>query len=187
MENFCKLAPYIAWMVVLMAGLPYWVRTVCGGILLVPWVFSMLRSAPRSSFPVLRNLLFGFVAGLAVFVAWVFPEVSGLVSPAAKSAPPDIWMQLFGSAFVISVAEELFFRDWLYGWLVKSWPKAAAFALCVLLFAVEHDKFICGAIAGIVYLLLYLRRGLAAAIVAHATTNLSLGIYVILTDSWYFW
>lgn len=187
MENFYKLAPYIAWMAILMAGLPYWVRTVCGGILLLPWIWEMARGGREKGGGCGETILPSAVAGLAVFAVWIFPEVSGLVSPAAKSAPPHPWIQLFGSAFVIAAAEELFFRDWLYGWLLKNWSKASAFALCVLLFAVEHDKFICGAIAGIVYLLLYLRRGLVAAVIAHATTNLALGIYVILTGSWYFW
>ena len=44
-----------------------------------------------------------------------------------------------------------------------------------------------GAICGIAYGVLYLRRGLGAAIVAHVTTNLVLGLWVLKTGQWQFW
>ena len=90
-----------------------------------------------------------------------------------------IAVRLVGSAFVISVAEELFFRKWLIGF--------AGFAWMVALFAVEHDRWLVGAIAGAIYGALCLRRGLFAAIVAHATTNLVLGLWVLRTGQWQFW
>ena len=43
------------------------------------------------------------------------------------------------------------------------------------------------AVAGAVYGLLYLKKGLLAAIVAHALTNLALGLYVLKTGAWQFW
>ena len=90
-----------------------------------------------------------------------------------------IAIRLIGSAFVISVAEELFFRKWLIGF-AGFWPM-------VVLFAVEHDRWLVAAICGVAYGWLYLRRGLGAAIVAHATTNLVLGLWVLKTGQWQFW
>ena len=90
-----------------------------------------------------------------------------------------IVVRLIGSAFVISVAEELFFRKWLISF--------AGFWWMVGLFAIEHDRWLVAAICGIAYGALYRRRGLAAAIVAHATTNLVLGLWVIRTGQWQFW
>ena len=90
-----------------------------------------------------------------------------------------IAVRLVGSAFVISVAEELFFRKWLIGF--------AGFWWMVALFAVEHDRWLVAALCGIAYGWLYLRRGLLSAIIAHATTNLVLGLWVLKTGQWQFW
>ena len=93
-----------------------------------------------------------------------------------------MWMKLIrlgGSAFVISVAEEMFFRRWLM--------RFAGFWWMVALFAIEHDRWLAGAIAGALYGWLALRKGLVSAIVAHVATNLALGMYVLETKAWELW
>jgi CAAX prenyl protease-like protein len=104
--------------------------------------------------------------------------------------------KLIGSAFVISAAEEWFFRGFLYRWLRKgdflsidlSRYDAQAFWLVVLVFGLEHDRWLAGMMAGAVYGWLVLRTGrIGSAIVAHATTNLALGGYVILSRQYGFW
>jgi CAAX prenyl protease-like protein len=55
------------------------------------------------------------------------------------------------------------------------------------LFALEHDRWFAGALAGAVYGLVYIRRGLAAAILAHVVTNFLLGLYVIDRGAWGLW
>ena len=132
------------------------------------------------------------IIGLFVFLVWILPEQfdwawyrqwcivgEGGTKAVAEASAAMVAMRLVGSAFVISVAEELFFRKWLIGF--------AGFGWMVALFAIEHDRWLVGAIAGAVYGLLYLRRGLLAAIVAHATTNLVLGLWVLRTGQWQFW
>jgi CAAX prenyl protease-like protein len=57
----------------------------------------------------------------------------------------------------------------------------------VALFAVEHDRPLVAAIAGAVYGLIALRQSVAAAIIAHAVTNLLLGLWVIYRGDWAFW
>ncbi|MBO7721644.1 MAG: CAAX prenyl protease-related protein [Kiritimatiellae bacterium] len=191
--SFWLIAPYAAWMA-LMAALPdapvwYAVRTVAVMWLLVVagWRLSMLRLSVHR-----RNVAAGAAVGLAVFAVWVLPEQfdwgwyrrfcivgEGGTSNIAESRCCWIAFRLVGSAFVISVAEELFFRKWLIGF--------AGFWWSVALFAVEHDRWLVGAIAGAVYGALYLRRGLGAAIAAHATTNLALGFWVLLGGQWQFW
>jgi CAAX prenyl protease-like protein len=104
-------------------------------------------------------------------------------------------VRLAGSAFVIALAEELFFRSFLYRWLQnRAWttvsPRAFdpnAFLWMVALFALEHDRWLAGAMAGALYGLVYLRKGLAAAVLAHMVTNLGLGLYVIWRGEWGFW
>lgn len=197
-RNFWLIAPYAAWMV-LMTALPstasaYAVRTTVVLALLAA-LLATHAAALRSRVSSLlspASLLSGLVVGLAVFAVWILPEQfdwdwyrtfcilgEGGTKAVAESGSALIALRLFGSAFVISVAEELFFRKWLIGF--------AGFWGMVFLFAVEHDRWLVGAIAGVIYGFLYLRRGLGAAIVAHAVTNLVLGLWVLKTGQWQFW
>ncbi len=115
------------------------------------------------------------------------PEVCGWALTIAK---------LLGSAFVISAAEEWFFRGFLYRWLRKgdflsvdlARYDAQTFWLVVLVFGLEHDRWLAGMMAGAVYGWIVLRTGrIGPAIIAHATTNLALGIYVVLSRQYGFW
>lgn len=195
-KGFWLIAPYAAWMV-LMAALPatataYAFRTAVVAAMLAAGA-SKVSSHLRSSVSRLKSsLLSGLLVGLAVFLIWILPEQfdvsfyrrfciigEGGTQAVAEAGAAMIAVRLIGSAFVISVAEELFFRRWLISF--------AGFWWMVALFAIEHDRWVVGAIAGAVYGLLYLRRGLLAAIVAHATTNLVLGLWVLKTGQWQFW
>jgi len=202
-KGFWLIAPYAAWMV-LMAALPstvtgYAVRTAAVAALLTAgWMKCGPRrifhqSGQASAFPrPWSSAAAGLLVGLAVFVVWILPEQfdwtwyrrlfiigEGGTQAVAEANTVMIAVRLIGSAFVISVAEELFFRKWLIGF--------AGFWWMVGLFAIEHDRWLVGAIAGVVYGVLYLRKGLFSAIVAHATTNLVLGLWVLKTGQWQFW
>ena len=196
-EAFCLIAPYAAWMA-LMSVLPptatgYAVRTAVVALLLAAafaWKWREAGIWPVRLPP--ASLARGLVAGLAVFALWILPEQfdwpwyrswcivgEGGTRAVAEAGATLVAVRLVGSAFVISVAEELFFRRWLVGF--------AGFWWMVVLFAVEHDRWLVGALAGAAYGWLCLRRGLGAAIVAHATTNLALGLWVLRTGQWQFW
>lgn len=104
--------------------------------------------------------------------------------------------KLAGSAGVIAVIEEFFFRGFFYRWLRKgafgSVPlnafDAQAFWTVVAVFGLEHDRWFAGALAGVAYGWLAVRTGdLWAAAVAHGVTNLLLGAYVILSRQYGFW
>jgi len=198
--NFWLIAPFAAWMV-LMTALPstvtgYAIRTGVVAALLAAGavkggrsLFSGEADAPS---PLWRRVVWGVLVGLAGFVGWILPEQfdwawyrrfcivgEGGTQAVAEASAVMIAIRLIGSAFVISVAEELFFRKWLIAF--------AGFGPMVALFAIEHDRWLVGAIAGLAYGALYLRRGLVSAIVAHATTNLVLGLWVLKTGQWQFW
>ena len=105
-------------------------------------------------------------------------------------------VKLVGSACVIAVIEEFFFRGFLYRWLRKSrfWevPLTAfdiqAFWTVAVVFALEHDRWFAGLLAGVAYGWLAVRRdGVGSAAIAHVTTNLVLGIYVIVSRQYGFW
>ena len=195
-KSFWMIAPFATWMV-LMAVLPatvggYAVRTAVVAAMLAAGA-SQVSSPLTSSVSRLKSsLLPGLLVGLAVFAIWIAPEQfdvpfyrrfciigEGGTQAVAEASAVMVAIRLIGSAFVISVAEELFFRKWLIGF--------AGFWWMVALFAIEHDRWLVGAICGIAYGVLYLRRGLGAAIVAHATTNLVLGLWVLGTGQWQFW
>jgi len=198
--SFWLIAPYAAWMA-LMVALPatataYAVRAAVVAVLLAAGLVGggrfFLKSGEDAASPLGGRLLFGLLVGLVVFVVWILPEQFGWAwyrrfcivgeggtQAVAEASAAMIAMRLVGSAFVISVAEELFFRRWLFGF--------AGFWWTVGLFAVEHDRWLVGAVAGVIYGLLYLRKGLLSAIVAHATTNLVLGLWVLKTGQWQFW
>ena len=142
------------------------------------------------------NHALSVLAGLLIFIVWIapelwlgsFPGVPAAAPLAAADSPysPAVcgWTltlaKLAASAFVISAAEELFFRRWLMDF--------AGFWCSTALFAVEHgDRWAVGAVAGVVYGLVARRFGLPSAIAAHAVTNFALGLLVIFAGRWEFW
>ena len=197
-KSFWLIAPYAAWMA-LMALLPatvggYAVRTAVVAALLAAgrWLKGPRSSSSRSGQETASTLGLGFFVGLTVFAMWILPEQfdwawyrkfcivgEGGTQAVAEASAAMIAVRLVGSAFVISVAEELFFRKWLIGF--------AGFWWMVGLFAVEHDRWLVAALCGMIYGWLYLRKGLFSAIIAHATTNLVLGLWVLRTGQWQFW
>jgi len=199
-ESVGLIAPYAAWMVLMMilpsAPWAYVARTLLTLVLLLSSLLVLKRYFHPQLFTFhfslfTSSLLSGIALGVAVLFVWIAPDqlgwyrkfcVIGDPYSSPSSLPlssPLTWLQLFGSAFVISVAEELFFRKWLI--------RYAGFWWMVGLFAIEHNRPVVAAICGILYGLLYLKKGLFAAIVAHATTNLLLGLFVIHSNRWEFW
>ena len=107
-----------------------------------------------------------------------------------------IAFRLFGAVLVVPFMEELFWRSFLIRYIIDNdfetvpigrftWP---SFLITTVLFGLEHNLFLAGMMAGISYnLLLYRTKSLAHCILAHAITNLLLGIYVLTTGKWQFW
>ena len=195
-QTFWLIAPFAAWMA-LMTALPataggYAVRTAVVALLLAAACWRRRQAGGAPCRVSCAPLAWGLAVGLAVFVVWILPEQfdwpwyrrfcivgEGGTQAVAEASAALVAIRLFGSAFVISAAEELFFRRWLIGF-AGFWPTVA-------LFAVEHDRWLVGAVAGLAYGALFLRRGLVSSIVAHATTNLLLGLWVLRTGQWHFW
>lgn len=216
--------PFGLWMACIMflgepAGWKYALRTALGLGALVyfrPW-----RWYGRFSF---KGLGWALLAGVGVFVLWVAPEtrwaeqwprfqhfyqVVCIIPPWALPDPvtetpyaPEVcgWtltaMRLFGSAVVIAVIEEFFWRGFLYRWLVNEeflsvsmkCLKWGLLLLTALFFASVHNRWLAGLITGIIYGLLIIRTGnIWAGVIAHGLTNLLLGIYVLQQEAYQFW
>ena len=101
-----------------------------------------------------------------------------------------------GSALVVPVIEELFWRAYLMRRLdhadfASVLPVAVtpyAIVVSSVLFAVEHQLWLAGLLAGLVYAWLYRRfQVLWVPIVAHVTTNAMLGAWVVYGGHWQYW
>ncbi len=146
-------------------------------------------------------------AGIAVFAIWlalvpVTAQAQASELPAALSALPAAmalgWLgfRVLGAVLMVPLAEELAFRGYLSRRITSgdfqsiplrqiSW---VGLLVSSLLFGAMHNQLMAGTIAGFVYGLVARRRGeLSDAIVAHATTNALLAVYVITTGSWALW
>lgn len=156
----------------------------------------------RGLYPVL-----GSAAGVGVLVAWVGLEglypmigetstVNPLASVSSQAEVTLVGFRLFGATVVVPLAEELFWRGFLIRWVIKpdfrsvnhgtfTWP---SFLVTVGLFSIEHHRWLPGLIAGAAYNAVYYRtKSLKACVVAHAVTNLGLGVYVLTFGRWDFW
>ena len=147
------------------------------------------------------------LVGLVTFVLWVLPE--GMYPLLGDAEPYDpntnlvtpwlygwIAFRLVGTAALVPVIEEYFWRGFILRWLVHpnfrkvaigtfTWP---SFLISTALFASEHNRWLVGLMAGAMYnLLLYRTKSLYACVIAHAVTNLALGVYVLYTGQWTFW
>ncbi len=166
-------------------------------ILLVPWYPDLG----------IRSTWLAVVVGVVVFVLWVLPEGRyPLFASPAEVDPFDrlvapwvfLWIgfRVLGASLVVPIMEELFWRGFLIRWLIRAdfqkvaigtftWP---SFVITSLLFASEHNRWLVGLMAGVVYnLLLYRTKSLYACIVAHGVTNLALAVFVLVTEQWAFW
>lgn len=160
----------------------------------------------RDLFPPAPTLL-SVVTGLAVFALWVNMDwkFATIGTPAGYNpqvfADPAVaaamtGFRLIGAVVVVPVMEELFWRSFLLRYIVDpdyqrvpvgrfTWT---SFLLTVVLFGLEHNLYLAGMMAGAAYsLLLYRTKSIAQCILAHAVTNLALGVYVLRTGNWQFW
>ena len=168
------------------------------------------RSAWRDIRPSARYLAPGLLVGAAVFGEWVavekyipyphlgvrsaFDPFAAIHEPAVRSA--FIAVRFLGLALLVPVVEELFWRSFLMRYCTsQEWQKVpigtfswGAFGIVAAGFAVVHPEWLAAAVCAIAYgLLLRQTKSLFACVIAHATTNLALGIYVLATHTWGLW
>ena len=146
------------------------------------------------------------ITGVLVYMVWINLEWSWATQGHSSGYNPfqdNNYMgpllagaRLFGAVVVVPIMEELFWRSfllrYLISWQFQSVPLGSftllSCTITVLLFGVEHNLWLAGMIAGLAYsLLVYRTRNLWSCIAAHATTNLLLGIYVLMTGEWRWW
>lgn len=155
----------------------------------------------------LPSTLVSVATGIVVFVLWINMDwpFATMGSPAGydptvfEGGPVRtglILARLAGAVLIVPVMEELFWRSFLLRYIIKpDFIKVAvgefawgAFLITTVLFGLEHNLWLAGMMAGAAYnLLLYYTKSVTQTIIAHAATNLLLGIYVLHTGQWRFW
>jgi exosortase E/protease (VPEID-CTERM system) len=117
---------------------------------------------------------------------------------ALSPAGAIVWLafRVVGSVVTVPLAEELAFRGYLTRRLIsqdfESLPPGQftwwSFLVSSVLFGALHGRWLAGTLAGMLYALALYRRGkLADAVLAHATTNALIAVYVLTTASWSLW
>lgn len=182
----------------------YAIRSAVTAVILIAlWRhYIELRDVPRTGS---AGWAAGVAAGVGVFLFWIVLDFSPLVIGEAKGYDPRVggtmdWglalTRLAGSALVVPVMEELFWRSFLMRWMEKARfidvspgnVGAGSLVMTSFVFALEHRLWFAGLLAGLIYGELYRRTGnLWVVIVAHAITNGLLGLYVLQTGRWDFW
>jgi CAAX prenyl protease-like protein len=188
---------------------PHWLSA--GGDLLVAgllvWFWREYGELVRQSAASLSEAALAVVVGLSVFVLWInlgAPWMRlGQASPSFVPVDeldhiewPLVIVRGVAATLVMPVMEELFWRSFLMRWIqspkFESVPPQAVglrpIVLCTFIFTLAHTQWVAAVIAGLAYALLYIRTGkLWVAIIAHAATNVALGVWVVASKQWSFW
>ena len=175
------------------------------GLLIVFW-----RQYSELNFADFKNFIHtgaSVLLGLLVFVLWINMDWGIATFGENKGFDPFliadtgtrnimIFSRIFGAALVVPIMEELFWRSFMLRYVITSdfmtvrigTYTLTSFAICSVLFGLEHNLLLAGIMAGASYsLLLYWTKSIYQCILAHAVTNLVLGLYVLQTGYWQFW
>ena len=154
---------------------------------------------------------FGWLApaiGCLVFAMWILLDrfsgthdaggiAAGLAALPASARMAWLVVRVAAAVTTVPIAEELAFRGFLNRRLISADFTSVGFreftAVSVLLsslaFGLLHgERWVAGAVAGLLYAAVLLRRGrIGDAVVAHATTNALLAIWVLAFGAWSLW
>jgi uncharacterized protein len=190
------------------SGAASWFVVARGAIvaLALAWFWPAYSELRKPSPAAAADWLLAALGGFAVFLVWIgLDQDWAVLSRSVGFIPHDPeggtdWFKalarLAGFALVVPVMEELFWRSFLLRWLERHdflsvAPRLVsmrAFLITTVLFSLEHDRWLAGAVAGAVYNWLYMRSGnLWVPIAAHVVTNAVLGVWILHTQNWQFW
>jgi CAAX prenyl protease-like protein len=210
--TLARVAPFVVFAALTSAqglfgeGSRYWlylVKTLFGGCLIwmvAPWVAEMRWKLSWES----------VVAGVLVFGFWVgleglYPKFGGtakLWNPHEHFGAQSVWAWFFvlvrviGSTVVVPPMEEVFYRSFLYRYLVNPGYQSVPlghfgwrpFLITAGIFGFVHFEWLPAIFCAAVYQgLVVWKRRLGDAITAHAVTNFLLGMWVIWKGAWNFW
>jgi CAAX prenyl protease-like protein len=185
----------------------YWVyplQTILSGALLIYFWREYDFARPRQSG-------FALLIGVVLFIAWIAPQALFGFAPRTLGFNPLLlfdsrsrfyWLELVlrfvRLIVVVPLIEEIFWRGFLLRFLIdenfERVPVGAfswfSFAVVTAGFALSHSPpdWVAALVAGAAYnAVAYRTKSLSSCVVAHALTNLLLGIWIMQTKQWGFW
>jgi CAAX prenyl protease-like protein len=189
-----------------LAAPEYWLfpaQTIISGALLFWFWRDYDFRAPQKAW-------FAVAIGLLVFALWIAPQQFFGFSPRLTGFDPEVFaaqpapywatvvFRFLRLVIVVPLIEEIFWRGFLLRYLINekftevsigsfSW---LSFAVVTLAFCFTHSPadWVAALVTGALYNLVAYRTGsLASCVLAHAVTNLLLGIWIMATRQWGFW
>ena len=184
----------------------YWVSPlqtiVCAVLLARGWRHYEFRRPMRVAFTLA-------VAALALAL-WISPQVLLGSAPRVDGFDPAFFgargwpfilnttLRVIRLVVIVPLLEEIFWRGFLLRFLIRepfesvpfgtfSWFSCSAVTVG---FCLEHTRpdWPAAFVTGVLYnLIAYRTRSLSACVLAHAVTNLLLGVYIFVTGQWGFW
>ena len=132
---------------------------------------------------------------------WLRPGGRVGLNPFEAFATPAVaWayvaIRLFGLTVAVPVAEELFWRGFLLRWVDgDDWERVPpgqfsgrSFLIVTVLFTLAHPEWFAAALYCVLLNgLMYWKRDLWVCVVAHAISNLLLGLYILVSGQWWLW
>ncbi len=163
--------------------------------------------------PGFLNYWLAVAIGLAAIIIWIgadrlYPGLTELMGGTSTTRfdPTTIrspgWrytflgFRVFGAVAVVAFMEEIFWRGFLIRWIddrnFKRVPIGTfswiSFGVTVALFAFEHEEWLAGVACGALYnWLYYKRKSLFCCVLAHATSNAALSVWILWQRDWKFW
>jgi uncharacterized protein len=188
--------------------LPLWIYPVKTAVVLIAlvWFWPAYKELHNRLVKTWQECLVISGVGIAVYLAWVRMDWSWAMQGRPDGYNPFLagdqtgvllgGIRLFGAVVVVPLMEELFWRSFVTRYLIN--PKFTTVAIgaftpfsciaTVILFGFEHHLWLAGIMAGIAYHgVLYYTRRLWPCVLAHALTNLLLGLHVLFTQEWHWW
>lgn len=184
----------------------YWLypaQTVCCAALLL-WF--------RREYELHRLMRVPFTIAIAVFVfvLWISPQAFFGLSARTDGFNPEVfapgspayWAIILSRflrlVIVVPLVEEIFWRGFLLRYLIDDKFEAVpfgkfswfSFGVVTLGFTFAHSSadWLAAAVTGALYnFVAYRTRSLSSCVLAHAVTNLLLGIWIMQTKQWGFW
>lgn len=184
----------------------YWVyplQTIVCSVLLI-WFWKYYDWG--QSWRIFTGIAVGlFVLALWISPQWIFgepPRTSGF-DPGVFEESRTLWwatvlMRFLRLVIVVPLLEEIFWRGFLLRYLIdEDFVKVPfgtftvfSFSSVTVLFGLAHwgPDFVPALLTGVIYNLVAIKtRSLACCVIAHAVTNLGLGVYIMQTKQWGFW
>jgi len=184
----------------------YWVfplqTVLCGALIIWFW--------PRYSLKMPKRVGFTLFIAVTVLCIWILPREAfhyparmvGFDPTVFRDRPSiyyaTIAMRFIRLAVVVPFLEEIFWRGFLLRYLIRedfeSVPIGAftwlSFLVVTAGFCLEHSPvdYPAALIAGALFNgVAYRTRSLSSCVLAHAVTNLLLGLYIMQSGQWGFW